>query len=183
MRVATYDSFFFLVDVAAGFLAVVFWAVVLWAVVFVAAGFLVAVVFFFAAVVFFWAVDFAAVGFLAAVVFLAAVFRGVVFASVGDVTVVGSLEASTSCSWAAVFFFVEAFFLPFTCAVPDAGIPSHAGRVPIAQSTGFCAWWWCSGPGTTWSFLIIARPRRFFGSMPRTAFSTANAGFFASRSS
>jgi hypothetical protein len=31
--------------------------------------------------------------------------------------------------------------------------------------------------------LIIARPNRFFGNMPRTAFSTANAGRFARRSS
>jgi hypothetical protein len=134
MRVATYVSFFFLVDVAAVFFAAVFRAVV-----FAVVGFLVAVVFF-AAVVFFWAVVFAAVGFFVTVGFFATVFRGVVFAAVGDVAVVGSLVASTSGSWAAPFF-VEVLFFPFTFATPVAGRPSHAGRVPIAQASGFWAWW------------------------------------------
>src|SRR5690606_28556643 len=40
----------------------------------------------------------------------------------------------------------------------------------------------CSAPAYTFSFDSCSRPRVFFGSMPRTAFSTARTGFF-SRSS
>jgi hypothetical protein len=52
------------------------------------------------------------------------------------------------------------------------GKPSHAGGCPNEYATGFCAACGCSAPATTCSFLNIARPRRFFGSMPFTAFST-----------
>jgi hypothetical protein len=121
MGVATYVSFFFFVDVAAGFLAGVF----------LVAGFLVAVVFLVAvlravgfrvvAVGFFDAVDFrvVAVGFFAAVFLVA----------------VGSFGASGFGG----AFFVEAFLFPFAGAVAGVGRPSHAGLVPIVQSTGFCA--------------------------------------------
>jgi hypothetical protein len=115
MTVATYVSFFFLVDVAAGFFAVVFLAVV-----FAVVGFLLAVVFL--AVVF--AVVFAAVGFFVPVVFRAVVdFAAVVFGA--DVVSCASL-------------FVGAFF-PFARVVTGVGRPSQTGRIPIVQSTGFCA--------------------------------------------
>src|SRR5690606_30179815 len=47
---------------------------------------------------------------------------------------------------------------------------------------GCCAACGCSAPAYTFSFDSCSRPRVFFGSMPRTAFSTARTGFF-SRSS
>lgn len=62
------------------------------------------------------------------------------------------------------------------------GSPGQVGRSPTARWTGFCAECGCSAPATTWSFLICWRPRRFFGSMPRMAFSTAAIGRVASRS-
>ena len=123
MGVATYVSFFFVVDVAAGFLAGVFLVV----------GFLVAVVFLVAvlravdfrvvAAGFFGAMDFrvVAVGFFATVFFVAA----------------GSFGASGFGG----AFLVKAFLFPFAGAVAAVGRPSHAGLVPIAQSRGFCAWW------------------------------------------
>src|SRR6185295_2632776 len=67
-------------------------------------------------------------------------------------------------------------------AVFAAGRPGQAGRWPTASSTGICAACGCSAPATTWSFLICCRPRRFFGSIPRTAFSTAATGRVARRS-
>ena len=61
------------------------------------------------------------------------------------------------------------------------GRPSHMGRSPSARGTGFCAWCGCSAPSYTWSLLAMARPSRFFGSMPFTAFSTTKRGRFSSR--
>ncbi len=45
--------------------------------------------------------------------------------------------------------------------------------------TGCWAWCGCSAPATTCSFLIMERPRLFFGSMPRTAFSITQSGLVA----
>jgi hypothetical protein len=154
---ATYDPSFF----AAGFLAVVFLAVVLAVVVFFAA---VAVLFFVAVV------------FLAAAVFLVAGFRAAVgFA--GEVFVCDVFRVPAGCVGpAASSVERRAVGAVGAGAGAGAGRPSHAGRLPIAQASGFCAWCRCSGPASTCSFLIIARPRRFFGSIPRIAFSTAKAG-------
>jgi hypothetical protein len=139
--VATYVSFFFravvlvvfrAVDVAAGFFVVVL---------FEAVGFLVAV---FLAVVFavvFLAVVFLAVVFLA-VVFLAVVFAAVVFPAAVFLAVVlraavpsppgASSDVSAGISSARSF-------VPFTVGTAGVGMPSHTGRIPIVQSTGFCA--------------------------------------------
>ena len=62
-----------------------------------------------------------------------------------------------------------------------SGRPSQTGGWPSVYGTGCCAWCGCSAPGTTCSFLIIERPRLFFGSMPRTAFSITHSGLVASK--
>jgi hypothetical protein len=163
---ATYVSFFF---EAAGLRAVVFFEVD-----FLEVDFL--------------EVVFAAVDFLA-VVLSAVVLRAEVFVAVDPraaVRVAGAVVA-------VVVVLARADFVGFaSClaarggvsgAATGAGRPSQTGRCPIAQDSGCCARCGCSGPGSTWSFLIIARPKRFFGSIPRTAFSTANAGRRRRRSS
>ncbi len=95
----------------------------------------------------FFAVVLAAVGFLVVALALvvlevvafalvaglaAAVFRAVVFLEAAGrlVAVVGVSAASS---------FVFPFFFPFTTGATGAGSPSHTGRIPIVQSTGFCA--------------------------------------------
>src|SRR5690606_20410709 len=51
-----------------------------------------------------------------------------------------------------------------------------------AYGFGCCAACGCSGPAYTLSLRNWARPREFFGSIPRTAFSTARVGCFSSSS-
>jgi hypothetical protein len=114
---AIYDSFFFRV---VDFRAVVF---VVFAVDFrEVAGFR-AVVFLVLAVVFFVEAG-----------FRVAVFRVVVFR--GVVVFLGASEVSASSARALRF---EGFAAAPLVGATGAGNPSHAGRIPIVQSTGFCA--------------------------------------------
>ena len=46
----------------------------------------------------------------------------------------------------------------------------------ISYGCGCCAWCGWSGPAYTLSLRSVFRPREFFGSMPRTAFSTTRSG-------
>ncbi len=74
---------------------------------------------------------------------------------------------------------VGAVFTRFVGRGCFSGIPSHTGGCPSVYATGCCAACGCSGPATTCSFLIMERPRLFFGSMPRTAFSITHSGLLA----
>src|SRR5690349_10705539 len=73
----------------------------------------------------------------------------------------------------------EAFGAAFAAFAAFAGLagfgsgrPSHGGTVPNGSGCGFWAWCGWSGPSYTASLVIMARPSRFFGSIPRTADST-----------
>src|SRR5690606_10648887 len=59
----------------------------------------------------------------------------------------------------------------------------HCSTWVISKGTGCWARCGCSGPAYTLSFFSMRRPSRFFGSMPRTAFSTARSGCLSSNSS
>ena len=126
-----------------------------------------AVVFF--AVVAFAVVRFAA-GFFAAVVFFAGGFVAVVFFAGGFAAADGSVVAA---------FFAGARSPP-RASVPAsarrAGRPSHSGGCPSVYGDRLLRLVRVLGALTTCSFFTIARPSRFFGSMPRTAFSTTNCG-------
>src|SRR5262245_13584475 len=55
-------------------------------------------------------------------------------------------------------------------------------QASMVQTSGCCAACGCCGPAYTLTFFTIARPSRFRGTMPFTAFSTTRSGCFASTS-
>src|SRR3984957_19689194 len=66
-------------------------------------------------------------------------------------------------------------------SVPRASCYRYCSICVISYGCGCCALCGWSGPAYTLSLVSVLRPREFFGSMPRTAFSTAFSGLASIR--